>query len=82
MPRSRRGNNIHIPPGKLTGRILAAKVGVHEDTIKRWRKAGLLSFETQKNGELTIYVYGSKALAEAQKLAKTSGNLTDRSIAA
>lgn len=75
---ARRGNTIAYPAGSYSTKTLAAKVGVSEDTIKRWRDAGLLPYTTRKAGRLDIYVYRRAALEAALALKAGTGPLADR----
>lgn len=64
-----RGNTIPIPDGFMTAGKLAQEVGVHKDTITRWRKDGLLHPEAQQSGEITVYLFSDADYLVAINLA-------------
>lgn len=77
-----RGNTIRVPDGKITTKTLAEKVGVSIDTIKRWRDAGLLPYEVQDNGSLTVSLYDDEAVEIAKKIKNSPRkNLANRMAA-
>jgi DNA-binding XRE family transcriptional regulator len=65
---STRGNTIRIPRGMMTTAKLAQTVGVSADTIRRWKRDGLLPFTVQDSGQLTVALYGPDAVRVARSI--------------
>lgn len=74
VKRSKRGNNIRVPDGMYTISMLAEVVGVSPDTIRRWVKNGRLPYETQDNGQLTVYLFDGDAARIAKQLNGSGDN--------